>query len=121
MCKIIHDSIKDGDFLKLLIPFSKYEYMSIITCCLITLLTDALKYQKKTMNNFFTNLDQMKLISDISKRWDVLSLNNQLKQWLMLFHYFQKFDSINFELLLMYRLLNWEQGTIESCLPIWGI
>ncbi|CAD83466.1 DNA polymerase III, delta prime subunit [Candidatus Blochmanniella floridana] len=116
LCNHINDVIKNGNFLQLLPILKNKEHRYIFISWLITLLVDALKYRQGVKEKFFINLDQLQLILNISVYWKVLSLHNQLSQWIILFYYFQRFDNINHELLLTCRLLNWQQGTIESCI-----
>lgn len=115
LCKIIEEVIISGNFLKLLPCLSKtrqYDNQSIYW--LITILIDALKWQQKVHKNFLINLDQLNLISDIAIRWSMLSLTDQVDQWLIVLRYFQKLKNINQELLLVYRLLNWKTSVIEN-------
>lgn len=115
LCDNVNYVLKDGNFLKLLPILSIKENSCMFISWLITLMVDSLKYQQGIEKDFFVNLDQLQLIDNISVRWDMLSLHDQLRQWLVLFYYFKKFDNINRELLLICRLLNWKQGTVETC------
>lgn len=105
--------VTKGNYLELLSYFDIYQNNNMFLYWFITLLTDALKMQQNIKTQFLINIDHLQLITIIAKNWDVLSLNNQVRQWLILFRYFQKFDNINRKLLLAYRLLNWKHGLIE--------
>lgn len=111
-----HVLTEHGNFLEILPYFMISQNDNKFLYWFITLLIDALKMQQKTKKQFLINLDQLKLITIISEHWNILSLNNQVRQWQILFRYFQKFDTINHELLLTYRLLNWKNGFIETYL-----
>lgn len=118
LCKMINDVIINKNFLELL-PLlfnNKQKYDLKPLFWLISILIDALKWQQKVNKEFLINLDQLNLIEKISKRWDILSLNDQAKQWLIVFNYFQKMNNINYELLLVCRLLNWSMGIVEPYL-----
>lgn len=117
LCKIIENVIISRDFLELLPLLSNVqEYDSKPVFWLISILMDALKWKRKIQEKLLVNLDQLHLISNIAVQWNILSLNNQLNQWLILFRYFQKFNNINHELILIYRLLNWRLGIVETYL-----
>lgn len=115
LCKIIKNVITNGNFLELL-PFLSNikQYNNKPLFWLITILMDSLKWQQKINKKFLINLDQLNLISNIATLWNDVSLNNQASQWLILFHCFQKSHNINHEILLIYRLLNWQQGMVET-------
>lgn len=106
--------ITNGNFLEFLPYFDVNQDNNTFLYWFITLLMDALKMQQKITQHYLVNLDQLKLINVIANNWDALSLNNQVKQWLILFCYFQKFDNINYKLLLTHRLLNWQKDLIET-------
>ncbi|ADV33796.1 DNA polymerase III subunit delta [Candidatus Blochmanniella vafra str. BVAF] len=118
---ILKNVCKNKSYLQLLSLLNSKKYMNVSVCWLITVLLDALKYKQGIQEDFFINLDQLKLIYIVSMQWSVFALHEQLKQWLILFHYFQKFDSINHELLLTCRLLHWEQNLVETCSQLWSI
>lgn len=106
--------INNGDFLEFLPYFEGCQNNSVFLYWFITLLIDALKKQQNIHAQFLINMDQIKLLTIISKYWNILSLNNQVKQWLILFRYFQEFNNVNYKLLLTHRLLNWKHGLIET-------
>lgn len=105
---------KNGDFLEFLPYFENYQNDNKFLYWFITLLIDALKKQQNVNKQYLMNIDQLKLLTTISKHWNVLSLNNQVKQWLVLFRYLQEFSNVNYKLLLTHRLLNWKHGLIET-------
>ncbi|URJ25511.1 DNA polymerase III subunit delta' [Blochmannia endosymbiont of Camponotus sp.] len=115
LCKCINYVIANGDFLKL-VPFLNTCKNDIYLHWFITVLVDALKWKQGIKKGFLINLDQVELITVITVHWSVVSLSRQLQQWLVLLRYFQEFTNVNRELLLTYRLLNWQQDIVESCL-----
>ncbi|URJ23420.1 DNA polymerase III subunit delta' [Blochmannia endosymbiont of Camponotus sp. C-003] len=114
LCKCIHYVITNRDFLKL-VPFLSTCKNDMYLYWLITVLVDALKWKQGIKKRFIINLDQFELITVVTVHWDIVSLSRQLQQWLVLSRYFQEFNNVDRELLLTYRLLNWQQGTVESC------
>lgn len=118
LCQIIQDIIMNKNFLTLLplLLINTKEYNDKVLYWLITILMDSLKWQHKIHKKFLINSDQLNLISSIAIRWNMLSLNQQVNQWLILSNYFKKFNNVNYNLLLMYRLLNWKLGIVETYL-----
>ncbi|WP_331828177.1 DNA polymerase III subunit delta' C-terminal domain-containing protein [Candidatus Blochmannia sp. SNP] len=120
LCKSIYYTIINKDFLKL-VPFLNTCRNNTYLYWFITVLADALKWKQGINQRFIINLDQIELITIIADYWSVSSLSRQLQQWLALLCYFQKFTNIDRELLLTYRLLNWQQDIVESCFHVWSI
>ncbi|URJ31116.1 DNA polymerase III subunit delta' C-terminal domain-containing protein [Blochmannia endosymbiont of Camponotus sp.] len=120
LCKSIYCTIINKDFLKL-VPFLNTCRKNTYLYWFITILVDALKWKQGINKRFIINLDQIELITIIADYRNVSSLSLQLQQWLSLLCYFQKFTSVDRELLLTYRLLNWKQDIVESCFHVWSI
>lgn len=115
LCRNLYNAVTHGDFLKIL--------SSLNICCrlislrwLITLILDAVKWQKKSEEKFLINLDQIELITAMSFYWNIFSLEKQLQQWLIVFRYLQTVSNVNYRLLLTYRLLNWKYNIVENYL-----
>lgn len=120
LCENLYNAILHGNFLQIL-PLLNICDKKLSLYWLITLIIDALKWQQKIEEELIINLDQIKLITLISNRWNTFSLNKQLQQWLILLRYLQEFTNINYKLLLTYRLLNWKYDVVEHCLNFWDI
>lgn len=120
LCKNLYDAILCGDFLKILPSLNTYN-KKLSLYWLITLIVDALKWQKKVEQQFIMNLDQIELIIVIAAKWNTSSLIQQLQQWMILLCYLQEYTNINYRLLLIYRLLNWKYNVIEDCLNFWDV
>lgn len=115
LCACINYVITNGDFLKL-VPFLNTCKSNVYFYWFITVLVDALKWKQGVKKRYLINLDQVELITVITDNWGILSLSRQLQQWLVLLRYFQERINIDRELLLTYRLLNWQQDIVEPCL-----
>lgn len=120
LCKNLYDAILHKNFLKIL-PFLNISNKTLSLHWLITILIDSAKWQQTVEKKYIINTDQMELIITIASRWTIYSLNKQLQQWLIVLYYFQKLNNINHQLLLTYRLLNWQYNVIEHCLNSWDI
>lgn len=120
LCDNLYHAILRNNFLKIL-PSLNVRYKTVSIYWLITLITDSIKWQHKVEKRFLINLDQLKLIIMIANRWSMFSLHKQLQQWLIVLRYCKKFNNINYKLLLIYRLLNWQYNVIEHCLYSWDI
>ncbi|MGL9769857.1 MAG: DNA polymerase III subunit delta' [Sodalis sp. (in: enterobacteria)] len=114
LCVALHKAHTSGDFLTLL-PVLKQDKNDRLLHYLLSLLTDALKWQQGTKDSLI-NADMVDLVAALAARWPAKVLHEQWQQWLHCRRQWQEMSGINRELLLTHYLLNWEQGVADICI-----
>ncbi|XBS71207.1 DNA polymerase III subunit delta' [Acerihabitans sp. KWT182] len=115
LCDGVRQSLADRDWLSLL-PLLNKDKDDEPLYWLLTLLTDALKWQQGAAA-FAANQDQLPLLSLLGARYSPGALHHQLHQWLTCRRQWQTIGGVNRELLLTDRLLNWEEAADAGAHP----
>ncbi|CUX97211.1 DNA polymerase III subunit delta' [Candidatus Hoaglandella endobia] len=113
LCASLSAAITSGDMLSLL-PALNHDEDDGPLHWLLTLITDALKWQQGAQA-FLINDDKPLLVSALAIRWTASVLHTQWQQWLHYLWQRQEVSSINNELFIIHQLLNWEQGLVNAC------
>ncbi|MCR3755316.1 MAG: DNA polymerase III subunit delta' [Sodalis sp. Psp] len=110
LCAALSDAIISGNMLTLL-PILNQEDDGPL-CWMLSLLTDALKWQQGA-GKFLANIDMQYLVESLAAFWSVSLLHTQWQQWLHCRRQWHEVSEINHELLLIHHLLNWEKGVAD--------
>ncbi|HMI76762.1 MAG TPA: DNA polymerase III subunit delta' C-terminal domain-containing protein [Buchnera sp. (in: enterobacteria)] len=108
----LHYAIKNYD-LFFLLPFFKKTTVSIILYIdwICILLLDAIKWKYRLCTSLI-NLDQLSLIKHLSSNYPVIFLHESIYLWMKCKKQLLNIIGINSELLLVERLLTWEENII---------
>jgi DNA polymerase-3 subunit delta' len=118
LCDGIRQALARRDLLSLL-PFLNKDKDDEPLYWLLTLLTDALKWQAGAVA-FAVNQDQRLLVEQLGARFPSGILHHQLHQWLECRRQWQTISGINRELLLTNQLLNWDEAADVGAHP-WSL
>ncbi len=119
LCAGVAQALGHGDLLSLL-PLLNKDKDDEPLYWLLTLLTDALKWQQGAAA-FAANQDQLPLIGQLGSRYSPGTLHHQLHQWLECRRLWQTVSGINRELLLTNQLLNWEEAAADAGAHPWTL
>jgi len=119
LCHGVQQALRERSFLPLLSLLSKDKDDEPLYW-LLTLLTDALKWQQGAAE-FALNLDQLPLVSRLGECYQPGALHQQLQQWLACRRQWQTISGVNRELLLTNQLLNWEETAPDLPLSPWAL
>lgn len=104
--KNIQLSINQNNFLPLLPILNTSSSLNKIYW-LILLLFDSLKLKKQNIQDLI-NIDHIKLIQNISKKYSYTYLNNILNSWIICRYQLIHIEHIDYELLILQKLLKWQ-------------